>query len=187
MTELLVLNVAQKVTPAVSLDGSRVHTLIDGLDEFLDGAVVDSQRGHIYWTNMGIRDPGAAEGTEPTFFTRNGSLERVDLEWPQPPHDCCPGHIHHRQAADADFADGKLYWCDPGLGGAGQRLPIAFRGRISPMAGSAPTSASRMTQPDGCNGCVNRWGGHGTCHCAKCHRTFTGLTAFDKHRKNGVC
>jgi hypothetical protein len=100
MTELLVLNVAQKVTPAVSLDGSRVHTLIDGLDEFLDGAVVDSQRGHIYWTNMGIRDPGAAEGTEPTFFTRNGSLERVDLEWPQPPHDCCPGRIHHRQAAD---------------------------------------------------------------------------------------
>jgi alkylation response protein AidB-like acyl-CoA dehydrogenase len=34
------------------------------------------------------------------------------------------------------------------------------------MAGSAPTSASRMTQPDGCNGCVNRWGGYGTCHRA---------------------
>ena len=62
MTELLVLNVAQKVTPAVSLDGSRVHTLIDGLDEFLDGAVVDSQRGHICWTNMGIRDPERPKG-----------------------------------------------------------------------------------------------------------------------------
>jgi hypothetical protein len=52
MTELLVLNVAQKVTPAVSLDGSRVRTLVDGLDEFPDGVVVDSQRGHIYGTNM---------------------------------------------------------------------------------------------------------------------------------------
>jgi hypothetical protein len=53
MTELLVLNVAQKVARAVSLDGSRVRTLVDGRDEFPDGVVVDSQRGHIYWANTG--------------------------------------------------------------------------------------------------------------------------------------
>jgi hypothetical protein len=69
MTELLVLNVAQKVTPAVSLDGSRVRTLVDGLDEFPDGVVVDSQRGHIYGTNMGIRDPGfSARSATPQAF-----------------------------------------------------------------------------------------------------------------------
>jgi hypothetical protein len=47
MTELLVLNVAQMVTPAVSLDGSRVPTLADGIDEFPDGVVVDSRCGHV--------------------------------------------------------------------------------------------------------------------------------------------
>lgn len=32
-----------------------------------------------------------------------------------------------------------------------------------------------------CGGCEARWGGRRTCHCATCHRTFTGLTAFDHH------
>jgi hypothetical protein len=69
MTEVLVLNVAQKLTPAVSLGGSRVRTLVDGLDEFPDGVVVDSQRGHIYGTNMGIRDPGiSARSVTPQAF-----------------------------------------------------------------------------------------------------------------------
>jgi len=56
MTELLVLNVAQKVMQAVSLDGSRVHTLIDGLDEFPDGVVVDSQRGQNFSLVEGGRE-----------------------------------------------------------------------------------------------------------------------------------
>lgn len=34
----------------------------------------------------------------------------------------------------------------------------------------------------GCARCPNRWGGFKTAHCGACHRTFTGLTAFDKHR-----
>ncbi len=42
-----------KVMRTVSLDGSRVRTLVDGRDEFPDGVVVDSQRGHIYWANTG--------------------------------------------------------------------------------------------------------------------------------------
>jgi len=35
----------------------------------------------------------------------------------------------------------------------------------------------------GCGRCPNRWGGLKTAHCSACHRTFTGLTAFDKHRE----
>lgn len=34
----------------------------------------------------------------------------------------------------------------------------------------------------GCARCPNRWGGLRTAHCAACHNTFTGLTAFDRHR-----
>lgn len=30
--------------------------------------------------------------------------------------------------------------------------------------------------------CGAHWGGLSTGHCPACHRTFTGITAFDKHR-----
>jgi hypothetical protein len=33
-----------------------------------------------------------------------------------------------------------------------------------------------------CSGCENFWTGLRACHCAGCHRTFSGLTAFDRHR-----
>jgi len=39
----------------------------------------------------------------------------------------------------------------------------------------------------GCNGCDNTWGGLSTCHCAACHRTFTNLKNFDKHRVKNAC
>lgn len=34
----------------------------------------------------------------------------------------------------------------------------------------------------GCGGCSSRWNGLETSHCAACHRTFIGETAFNKHR-----
>ena len=36
--------------------------------------------------------------------------------------------------------------------------------------------------PFACPRCDTRWGGPLTCHCTACHRTFSGITAFDKHR-----
>lgn len=36
--------------------------------------------------------------------------------------------------------------------------------------------------PHHCNGCTTRWNGANTAHCAACHTTFTGITAFDRHR-----
>ena len=53
MTQLLVLNAGKHELQAVSLDGTRVRTLVAGLDELRDGIVVDQRRGHDYWTNMG--------------------------------------------------------------------------------------------------------------------------------------
>src|SRR4029077_15148002 len=70
MTELLVLNDGKQEMQAVSLDGTRVPTLITGLDALPDGVVVDRARGHVYWTNMGAPDPGSAGGD--LAYTRNG-------------------------------------------------------------------------------------------------------------------
>lgn len=36
-----------------------------------------------------------------------------------------------------------------------------------------------MTQ---CGKCGNAWGGLNTAHCSGCCSSFTGITAFDKHR-----
>jgi hypothetical protein len=38
-----------------------------------------------------------------------------------------------------------------------------------------------------CGGCDTRWTGANVCHCAACHRTFTGVSGFDRHRVRGVC
>ncbi|SED51902.1 hypothetical protein SAMN04490240_4092 [Rhodococcus pyridinivorans] len=38
-----------------------------------------------------------------------------------------------------------------------------------------------------CSTCQSEWGGANTCHCSGCHTTFTGITAFDAHRRGGQC
>lgn len=37
------------------------------------------------------------------------------------------------------------------------------------------------------HGCGARWSGLSTAHCARCHRTFGGVSSFDRHRKDGAC
>lgn len=112
MTEFVVLNLRKRAMQAVALDGSTVRTLVEGLDETPDGVVVDPRGGHIYWTNMGTPDPGAEKGTEPGFFTRNGSVERVDLDGANRQVIVARGAFTTGKQLTADFADGKLYWCD---------------------------------------------------------------------------
>lgn len=34
-----------------------------------------------------------------------------------------------------------------------------------------------------CIDCDETWTGHSICHCSGCCRTFTGLTAFDRHQR----
>ncbi|WP_278260981.1 hypothetical protein [Nocardia sp. AG03] len=112
MTELLALDLKAGVIHAVSLDGRRVRTVVDGLDQAPDGIVVDQLRGHIYWTNMGRPDPGTAPGIEPEFFTRNGSVERVDLDGGNRTVLVPPGAFTTGKQLTADFEAGRLYWCD---------------------------------------------------------------------------
>ena len=35
--------------------------------------------------------------------------------------------------------------------------------------------------------CGSRWSGYNTAHCARCHRTFTGVAAFDAHKPVQGC
>lgn len=113
MTELLVLNLATtRALEAVSMDGSRVRTVVSDLDEGPDGIVVDQQNRHIYWTNMGTPDPGALPGAEPTFFARNGSIERVDFDGGHRRTIVPRGAFTTGKQLTADFTAGKLYWCD---------------------------------------------------------------------------
>lgn len=39
----------------------------------------------------------------------------------------------------------------------------------------------------GCGGCRVRWWGRSTAHCPSCHQTFTGVSGFDQHRRDGAC
>ncbi|OBI56071.1 hypothetical protein [Mycobacterium sp. E796] len=111
MTELLVLNDGKQEMQAVSLDGARVRTLIAGLDERPDGLVVDQERGHIYWTNMGAPDPGGDPRSE-VAYARNGSLERADLDGTNRVTIVPRGAFTTGKQLAADWQAGVLYWCD---------------------------------------------------------------------------
>ena len=111
MTELLVLNDGKQELQAVSLDGTRVRTLITGVDERADGIVVDQSRGHIYWTNMGAPDPGSGPRSEEAY-ARNGSLERADLDGTNRVTIVPRGAFTTGKQLAADFEAGVLYWCD---------------------------------------------------------------------------
>jgi len=111
MTELLVLNDGKQEMQAVSLDGTRVRTLITGIDERADGIVVDQLRGHVYWTNMGAPDPGSGPRSEEAY-ARNGSLERADLDGSNRVTIVPRGAFTTGKQLAADFEAGVLYWCD---------------------------------------------------------------------------
>jgi hypothetical protein len=111
MTELLVLNDGKQEIQAVSRDGTGVRTLITGLAERPDGIVVDERRAHIYWTNMGAPDPGAGTRAE-AAYSRNGSLERADLDGGNRVTVVPRGAFTTGKQLAADFDEGVLYWCD---------------------------------------------------------------------------
>ena len=49
-----------------------------------------------------------------------------------------------------------------------------------------PGAARTTALPHACP-CGIRWAGSGTAHCPTCHRTFSGVTTFDVHRRGGAC
>jgi len=65
-----------------------------------------------------------------------------------------------------------------------------------PEGADAGSVSERSSQPVAltCSGCTSEWTGLGRAHCAAkgCHRTFSGVSAFDRHRdpnagEHGAC
>jgi hypothetical protein len=75
MTQLLVFDAGKHEPQAVSQDGTRVRTLVAGLDELPDGILVDQRRGHVYWTNMGAPDPGSGGSEDDWPHRRRWNLD----------------------------------------------------------------------------------------------------------------
>src|SRR5262252_7923394 len=93
----------------LELSGDRIHSMNpDGSDRktivtdcrFPDGIGVDSEAGHIYWTNMGVPP------------LNDGSIERADLDGGNRKVIVPQGVTHTPKQIHLDKENGKLYWCD---------------------------------------------------------------------------
>jgi DNA-binding beta-propeller fold protein YncE len=93
----------------LELSGDRIHSMNpDGSDRktivtdcrYPDGIGVDSEAGHIYWTNMGIPN------------LNDGSIERADLDGKNRKVIVPQGVTHTPKQLHLDKDSRKLYWCD---------------------------------------------------------------------------
>jgi DNA-binding beta-propeller fold protein YncE len=93
----------------IELSGDRIHSMNpDGSDRktivtgchLPDGIVVDTEAGHIYWTNMGVPN------------LDDGSIERADLDGGNRKVIVPQGVTHTPKQIHLDKPNGKLYWCD---------------------------------------------------------------------------
>jgi hypothetical protein len=93
----------------LELSGNRVFSVnADGSDRKVivhecrmpDGIAVDVERGHIYWTNMGV------------LHLNDGSIERADLDGRNRKTIVPEGGTFTPKQLHLDKQNGKLYWCD---------------------------------------------------------------------------
>lgn len=93
----------------LDLSGGRVLSLSpDGTDKRIiatdcrlpDGVAVDTDAGHIYWTNMGVP------------HLNDGSIERADLDGGNRRTIVPEGATFTPKQLHLDKESGKLYWCD---------------------------------------------------------------------------
>jgi len=80
----------------MNTDGSDRKTIVSDC-HLPDGIVVDTEAGHIYWTNMGI----------PSL--NDGSVERADIDGQEPQGPFVAGKHPHAEAIILDKKAGKLY------------------------------------------------------------------------------
>jgi sugar lactone lactonase YvrE len=80
-------------------DGSDSTTLVSG-GRIPEGIVVDTEHGHLYWTNMG----------NPTH--NDGSIERADLDGRNRKTVVPPGATFTPKQLHLDSCNRKLYWSD---------------------------------------------------------------------------
>src|SRR6266436_9994966 len=81
-------------------DGSDLKVIVTEGRRLPDGVVVDTEAGHIYWTNMG--NPSA----------NDGSIERADLDGENLKTIVPPGGTFTPKQLQIDTKNKKLYWSD---------------------------------------------------------------------------
>jgi sugar lactone lactonase YvrE len=93
----------------LELSGGRIHSMTpDGSDRKIivtdcrlpDGIAVDVEKGHIYWTNMGVP------------HLNDGSIERADLDGRNRKVIVPEGGTFTPKQIHLDRKTGRLYWCD---------------------------------------------------------------------------
>jgi len=96
---LFVIELSGDLIFSMSTDGSNRKTIVTGC-RYPDGLVVDTEAGHIYWTNMGIPSQN------------DGSIERVDFDGKNRKVIVSPGATFTPKQIHIEKKEGKLYWCD---------------------------------------------------------------------------
>lgn len=81
-------------------DGSGLEVIVSEGRRIPDGIVVDTEGGHLYWTNMG----------NPT--ANDGSIERADFDGKNTIHIVSNGGTFTPKQLQLDKKNGKLYWSD---------------------------------------------------------------------------
>jgi hypothetical protein len=85
---------------SVNPDGTDLTVLLADRHRIPDGIAVDTEAGHIYWTEMGIPS------------NEDGSLERANLDGSSHITIVPKGKTFTPKQLQLDKRHGKLYWCD---------------------------------------------------------------------------
>src|SRR6202140_1683118 len=96
---LFVLELSGGRIHSMNPDGSGRHVIVADC-RLPDGIAVDTQAGHIYWTNMGVPN------------LNDGSIERADLDGKNRKIIVPQGATFTPKQIQLDKKNGKLYWCD---------------------------------------------------------------------------
>src|SRR6266702_913674 len=96
---LFVLDLSGGRVVSMNPDGSDRKVIVTECP-YPDGIVVDIDRGHIYWTNMGVPN------------LNDGSIERADLDGQNRKTIVPQGGTFTPKQIQLDKINGKLYWCD---------------------------------------------------------------------------
>ena len=99
VARLFVLDLSGDRIFTVNPDGSNKTVIVTGC-RFPDGIVVDAERGHIYWTNMGAPKQN------------DGSIERVDLDGQNRKTIVPEGGTFTPKQLHLDRENGQIYWSD---------------------------------------------------------------------------
>ncbi|MDB6156860.1 MAG: 3-hydroxyacyl-CoA dehydrogenase [Gammaproteobacteria bacterium] len=96
---LFVLDASGGRVFSMNPDGSDSKTLVTGC-RIPDGIVVDREKGHIYWTDMGVPN------------RNDGKMERADLDGRNRTTIIPEGATHTPKQTHLDSKNRKLYWSD---------------------------------------------------------------------------